>query len=237
MNGGDRMDVVVQAVAKNLDLSQNQPLKDLVFEAFRKTIILGDIPAGTRINEKKFAEELNVSRTPIRYALRRLADEDLVTSAPGVSTMVKGITIKDAYEIFDIRKELDSLATRKAMSQMTAADFEELRKLLERTETELDEVPDRTVVSYFTDFNQFIYNHCDMPHLVSIVFKLQAYLVYFRDISIMSRERRALALQEHWRIYQAMVNHDEVQINLIIREHLGQSLQFIIKEMREHHLD
>ncbi|ETY75371.1 GntR family transcriptional regulator [Lactiplantibacillus fabifermentans] len=231
------MDAVVQAVAKNLDLSRNQPLKDLVFEAFRKTIILGDIPAGTRINEKKFAEELNVSRTPIRYAMRRLAEEDLVESAPGMSTLVKGITIKDAYEIFDIRKELDALATRKAMAKMTEDDFVTLRKLLEQTEREIDQVPDTTVVSYFTDFNQFIYNHCDMPHLVSIVFKLQAYLVYFRDISIMSRERRVLALQEHWRIYQAMVNHDEVQINLIIREHLGQSLQFIIKEMREHNLD
>ncbi|AVK61798.1 GntR family transcriptional regulator [Lactobacillus sp. CBA3605] len=231
------MDATVQAVANNLDLSQNKPLKDALFDALRKTIILGDISAGTHINEKKLSEELNVSRTPIRHALRRLASENLVESIPGVSMVVRGITIKDAYEIFDIRKELDSLATRKAMLRMTAADFTTLRELLEQTERELDEVPDIMMISYFTDFNQFIYQHCDMPHLVTIVFKLQAYLVYFRDISIVSRERRGLALQEHWRIYQAMVNQDEVQINLIIREHLGQSLQFIIKEMRAHNLD
>ncbi|AVK64364.1 GntR family transcriptional regulator [Lactobacillus sp. CBA3606] len=231
------MDATVQAVANNLDLSQNTPLKDALLDALRKTIILGDIAAGTRINEKKLSEGLNVSRTPIRYALRRLASENLVESIPGVSMVVRGITIKDAYEIFDIRKELDALATRKAMLRMTAVDFETLRELLEQTERELDVVPDITMVSYFTDFNQFIYQHCEMPHLVTIVFKLQAYLVYFRDISIMSRERRALALQEHWRIYQAMVNQDEAQINLIIREHLGQSLQFIVKEMRAHNLD
>jgi len=226
------MDSVAQAVAKNMDLSQNLPLKEQVLTAFRKTIILGDIPAGTRINEKQVAEELNVSRTPIRYALERLAVEALVTRTPGSSTIVRGVTIKDAYEIFDIRKELDVLATRKAMARMTDDDFVELRKLLEQTERDLNQAPDTTVVSYFTDFNQFIYQHCDMPHLVRTIFRLQTYLVYFRDISIMPPERRALALQEHWRIYQAMVNHDEVQINLIIREHLGQSLQFIIKEMR-----
>lgn len=231
------MDGIVKAVANNLDLKQNKPLKELVLEAFRKTIILGEIPAGSRINEKKFAEELNVSRTPIRYAIQRLAAENLVESMPGASTIVKGITIKDAYEIYDIRKELDTLATRKAMVRMNEDDFETLKNLLERTQAELGQVPDTTVVEYFSDFNQFIYQHCDMPHLVTIVFKLQAYLVYFRDIAITSRERRALALQEHWRIYQAMVNHDEVQINLIIREHLGQSLQFIIKEMRAHDLD
>lgn len=231
------MDGIVKAVANNLDLKQNKPLKELVLEAFRKTIILGEIPAGSRINEKKFAEELNVSRTPIRYAIQRLAAENLVESMPGASTIVKGITIKDAYEIYDIRKELDTLATRKAMARMNEDDFETLKNLLERTQAELGQVPDTTVVEYFSDFNQFIYQHCDMPHLVTIVFKLQAYLVYFRNIAITSRERRALALQEHWRIYQAMVNHDEVQINLIIREHLGQSLQFIIKEMRAHDLD
>ncbi len=226
------MDDVVKAVTKNLNLSKNQPLKKSLLRAFRKTIILGDIPAGTRINEQPGAVALKVSRTPVRYALDQLASEALVRRTPGNSTIVIGVTLKDAYEIFDIRKELDTLATRKAMVRMTPADFETLRALLERTERELNQSPDTTVVSYFTDFNQFIYNHCEMPHLVRTIYKLQTYLVYFRDISIMSVERRALALQEHWRIYNAMVNQDEVQISLVIREHLGQSLQFILKEMR-----
>ena len=56
---------IIQAVKRNLDLSQNIPLKIALYEAFRKTIILGDIPAGSRINEKEFSEQLNISRTSL----------------------------------------------------------------------------------------------------------------------------------------------------------------------------
>lgn len=69
------MSSIIDAVKKNLDFSQNKTLKILLYEAFRKTIILGEIPAGTRINEKEFSEILNISRTPIRYALKQLTTE------------------------------------------------------------------------------------------------------------------------------------------------------------------
>ena len=142
---------------KNLDLTQNKTLNVLIYEAFRKTIILGDIPAGTRINEKVFAEELNISRTPIRLAMKQLVNEKLVEHIPKAGIVVKGIRIKDAYEIYDIRKSLDTLATIKAMNQMTEADFQELQTLLEQGEqyNEADEI--ELVLKNFSDFNAFIY--------------------------------------------------------------------------------
>ena len=231
------MNLVVSAVAKNLDLSQNQPIKELVYEAFRKTIILGDIPAGERINEKNFSEAMNISRTPIRYALRRLADEELVVRKPGVGVIVKGISIKDAYEIYAIRKELDALATRKAMVIMTDADFKALHQLL-LTTNQLNEANDvDAVLRKFSEFNQMIYDKSQMYRLKSIVTKLQEYLIYFRDICIKDKSRRDSALQEHWLLYRGMINRDVDQINLITHEHLDHSLEFIVKEMREHHLE
>lgn len=111
------MNAMIENVRQNLDFSQNKTLKVLVYEAFRKTIILGQIPAGSRINEKEFSDTLNISRTPIRYALRQLVDEQLVEHVPKIRIVVKGISKKDAYEIFDIRKSLDTLATIKAMEK------------------------------------------------------------------------------------------------------------------------
>ena len=67
---------------KNLDLTQNKTLNVLIYGSVSKTIILGDIPAGTRINEKVFAEELNISRTPIRLAMKQLVNEKLVEHIP-----------------------------------------------------------------------------------------------------------------------------------------------------------
>ena len=117
------MSAIIQAVKKNLDITQNKPLKISLYEAFRKTIILGEIPAGTRINEKEFSTELNISRTPIRYALNELTKEHLVEHIPKIGVIVKGISIKDAHEIYEIRKSLDTLATINAMKLMSKEDF------------------------------------------------------------------------------------------------------------------
>ncbi|OTN87582.1 hypothetical protein A5819_000028 [Enterococcus sp. 7E2_DIV0204] len=228
------MSTISEAVGKNLDLSLNEPLKELVYKAFRKTIILGEIPAGQRINEKEFSEVMNISRTPIRYALQKLVEEGLVDHVRGVGIIVRGISLNDANEIYAIRKSLDVLATITAMKEMTSADFEELKFLLEETErlNEANEIDQ--VLQKFSDFNELIYEKSKMLRLKSIVMKLREYLVYFRDISIRSKDRRDKALNEHWLIYKCMLNQEEEQLKQLIKEHLDYSQTFILKEMEKH---
>ncbi|MET3562648.1 GntR family transcriptional regulator [Enterococcus rotai] len=228
------MSTISEAVGKNLDLSLNEPLKELVYKAFRKTIILGEIPAGQRINEKEFSEVMNISRTPIRYALQKLVEEGLVDHVRGVGIIVRGISLNDANEIYAIRKSLDVLATITAMKEMTSADFEELKFLLEETErlNEANEIDQ--VLQKFSDFNELIYEKSKMLRLKSIVMKLREYLVYFRDISIRSKDRRDKALNEHWLIYKCMLNQEEEQLKQLITEHLDYSQTFILKEMEKH---
>lgn len=228
------MSTISEAVGKNLDLSLNEPLKELVYKAFRKTIILGEIPAGQRINEKEFSEVMNISRTPIRYALQKLVEEGLVDHVRGVGIIVRGISLNDATEIYAIRKSLDVLATITAMKEMSPEDFDELKALLEETErlNEANEIDQ--VLQKFSDFNELIYEKSKMLRLKSIVMKLREYLVYFRDISIRSKDRRDKALNEHLLIYQCMMNQEEEQLKQLITEHLDYSQTFIIKEMEKH---
>lgn len=225
------MNAMIENVRQNLDFSQNKPLKVLVYEAFRKTIILGQIPAGSRINEKEFSDTLNISRTPIRYALRQLVDEQLVEHVPKIGIVVKGISKKDAYEIFDIRKSLDTLATIKAMEKMDEKDFLELKELLTYGDKLNEEDRVGELLANFSDFNTFIYEKSQMLRLKGIVMELRSYLLYFRDISIRSSERRSVALAEHWLIYRGMKTNNIAQIKMITQEHLDHSLQFILAEM------
>lgn len=227
----------IQALQQNLDLSQNKTLKELVYEAFRKTIILGEIPAGSRINEKEFSDVLNISRTPIRYAMTQLVKEQLVEHVPRVGIVVKGISIRDAYEIYDIRKALDTMATIKAMQNMTETEFDELKALLEYGDKLNSEDKVEEVLQNFSDFNAFIYEKSQMKRLRSIVLNLQAYLVYFRDVAIRSSERRHEALREHWLIYRGMRTNDVEQITMITQEHLERSLNFIVTEMGQRRID
>ncbi|GAB6677976.1 GntR family transcriptional regulator [Streptococcus uberis] len=227
------MNSITQIVKNNLELSQNVPLKIALYHAFKKTIVLREIPAGTRINEKEFSSELNISRTPIRYALGVLEEEKLVEHIPNRGIIVKGVSLQDALEIFEIRKALESLASTTAMNLMTKDDFEEMRQLLETCECYLKNQEIDKVLANFNDFNNLIYEKSQMLRLKEIVSELQAYLLYFRRISISSDDRRRKALDEHWLIYRGMKNKDYQQVTLITHEHLNHSLEFIIQEMEE----
>lgn len=225
------MNPIIQNVKNNLDLTQGKSLKLALYDAFRETILKGEIPAGTRVNEKEFSECLNISRTPIRYALAELKKEKLVEHIPKTGIIIKGIKQKDALEIYDIRKALDTLATIKAMQRMTVDDFDELHQLLLAGKKYHKNGETDKVMKNFTDFNNFIYDKSQMLRLKAIVTEVQAYLFYFRELSISSDERRAQAIKEHLGIYEGMCHNDIETITKITHEHLDRSLKFIIQEM------
>ncbi|VHH02815.1 HTH-type transcriptional regulator [Streptococcus pyogenes] len=118
------------------------------------------------------------------------------------------------------------------MHLMTEEDFKVMHNLLEDCETFIAEDDTNRILDNFNAFNNLIYSYSQMVRLKEIVTELQAYLVYFRKISISSVERRKRALSEHWMIYRGMKNKDHEQITLITHEHLNSSLEFILKEMR-----
>ena len=233
------MDSTVEAVKANLDINSNQTLKVSVYHAFKRTIILGEIPAGERINESVFSEEMNISRTPIRYALEQLLKEQLVEHVPGIGMIVRGISIKDAYEIYDIRKALDTLAFTKAMHLMTEEDFDELERHLQSGDSiQTKESDDRidNLINNFSGFNAYVYEKSQMRRLPKIIDELQAYLVYFRELSIRSEVRSKIALEEHFLILRGMRNKDVETMTMLIHEHLDHSLKFIIEDMENRNI-
>lgn len=216
------------------DMSQFKSLNEIVYEGIRKAIINGSIPVGERIKEKELAERMNISRTPIREALQHLEKEELVQYIPKFGMIVKKISIKDAKEIYQIRKALDAVAAIHAMNRMTTEEFDEMKRLLVKTE-ELNHSNQNVeeVIHLFSVFNDMLYQFSDMPRLTLIVTKLREYLMRFRDISLKTEDRRNKALKEHWMIYRGMYNKDEEQIKLIVNEHLSYSEKFIIAEMEK----
>ena len=227
------MDDYMKEVIKLADLSQNKPLNEIVFEGLRNAIIKGIIPVGERINESIYAERMNISRTPVREALRRIQEEGLVEYVPHYGVVVKKVTAEDAIEIYQIRKALDILATQNAMRIMTEDQFDEMEALLKKTD-EADARGDyKEVVELSRQFNDMIYTYCKMPRLDVIVKKLRQYLMRFRDISLTENERRRKALDEHWLLYKNMRNKNYDVVALITDEHLSYSEQFILQEMRK----
>ena len=87
----------------NTDLSQNRPIKEVVYESLRKTLIESKIPIGERFIEKEYSDRLNISRTPVRESLKQLESEGLVKYIPRTGVVVNRITKEDVIEIYKIR--------------------------------------------------------------------------------------------------------------------------------------
>jgi len=91
-----------------------------------EAIVSGELEPGTVLRQDALSEQFNVSRTPIREALRRLAALGLVSFIPNRGVRVRTISREELHEAFMVRAELESLATEAAAGKMTAADLDEL---------------------------------------------------------------------------------------------------------------
>ena len=102
-----------------IKLDSYQPLREVVFETLRDAIRKGILKPGERLMEIHLAEQLGVSRTPVREAIRKLELEGYVIMMPRRGTYVSNLSIKDINEVFEIRTSLDSLASGLAAERIT----------------------------------------------------------------------------------------------------------------------
>ena len=107
-----------------IELDSYKPLRDIVFEALREAIIAGQLRPGERLMEVQIADELGVSRTPVREAIRKLELEGFVIMVPRKGAYVSDISIKDITDVFEIRRALEGLAVELAARRMTEDEWD-----------------------------------------------------------------------------------------------------------------
>lgn len=124
----------------NTDLSQNRPIKEVVYESLKKTLIESKIPIGERFIEKEYSDRLNISRTPVRESLKQLELEGLVKYIPRTGVVVNRITREDVIEIYKIRSSLEFLVATEAMKYIQESDADKIYKLLDETEMPIKKI-------------------------------------------------------------------------------------------------
>ena len=103
----------------DIDLQIQKPLRELVYLELKHKILTGEIQARTRLMEIDLAERMNVSRTPIREAIRELATDGLVVIEPRRGAYVSDISIQNMLDIFEVREDLEGLAAGLAAQRIT----------------------------------------------------------------------------------------------------------------------
>lgn len=213
-------------------LSSVKPIRDIVYERLRKAILEGKIKPGERIIEKEYADKLNISRTPVREALRKLEIEGFVKHIPRKGVVVKGFSFKDIIEIYEIRKSLESLAVKHAIQNITDEEVEKLKTLVEKAEEAEKMRKFEEVFEIANEFHQNILITSSMPRLKNMINTLQEYLERFRRVTMSKDSRRLSALKEHRDILNAIIDRDVQKAEELVHKHIESSKKVFFEEFK-----
>ena len=138
-------------------LDSYQPLREVVCETLRDAVRRGVLKPGERLMEIQLAEELGVSRTPVREAIRKLEMEGYVIMMPRRGTYIADLSIRDINEVFEIRTSLESLASGLAAERITEDELEKLQRLLVQIGTHIKSGDMESIVRTDTEFHDLLY--------------------------------------------------------------------------------
>ncbi len=214
-------------------LDNYKPLRELVFESLREAIIQGRLKPGERLMEMQLAEEMGVSRTPVREAIRKLELEGFVVMIPRKGAYVSGISVKDIVDVFEVRAALEGLAAGLAAERITDEELDKLERLLVKI-TEISDKDDlEDIVEIDTQFHDLIYKACRNERLVQIITHLKEQIQRFRTTSLAQPGRLRDALSEHRLIVEAISDRNVETAQALAREHIENAEQSLLNAMRE----
>jgi DNA-binding GntR family transcriptional regulator len=203
-----------------IKLDSYKPLRELVFESLREAIISGQMKPGERMMEIQLAEEMGVSRTPVREAIRKLELEGLVVMIPRKGAYVAGLSLKDVADVFEIRRALEGLASELAADRITETELENLERYLVKIAEEIEAGDLNKVVDTDTDFHTLLYQASRNQRLSQIISNLREQIQRFRATSLAIPGRMREALEEHRQIVEAISSRDGETARRLAQEHI-----------------
>ncbi len=213
-----------------IKLDNYKPVREMVFESLREAIILGKLRPGERLMEIQLAEEMGVSRTPVREAIRKLELEGFVVMVPRKGAYVAGVSIKDIVDVFEVRAALEGLAAGLAAERITDEEMDQLEEAIVKLSGEEDVL---TVVKGDSMFHELIYKASRNHRLTQIITHLQEQINRFRLTSLSVPGRLKIAVGEHKKIIEAICDRNVNLAHSLASEHMENAEQNLLNAIRE----
>ncbi|MBF6616631.1 MAG: GntR family transcriptional regulator [Candidimonas sp.] len=217
------------------DTVDRRTLPTAAAERLRELIIEGELPAGTRLNERALCDRLGVSRTPLREAFRLLASEGLVEIQPNRGARVAALSEKDILESFTVLGGLEALSGELACQHATDEEVAEIRALT----FEMQACHARQDLPSYYRVNREIHsriNRAAHNQLLSQVYStLNQRVQNLRFRSNLNSEKWKRAMGEHIAMVDALARRDGVELGRLMREHLQRKCEAVIEGLAREH--
>lgn len=209
-------------------IEKSKSMREKVYDVLKEMIIEGKIAQGERIIETEYSEQFQISRTPIREALRMLELEGLVVSNAKGGVLVKKFTQEEIVEVYKIRIALEGIILEEVIQKATEDDIKTIEKILEDTKVEIENKNLEKVFELFSKFNFVLYEIAKVPRVMGMINNINLYLKRFRKLSIDNTIRKEEAFNDHVQILKCIKNKDLKKALKINRKHLEKSMTFMI---------
>ena len=219
---------------------RNESLKSKVYQSLRKDIISGEIPGNTRVTEVAVAQSLNVSRTPVREALQKLAQERLLISIPKAGYMVEHLSDDDIQDLFSTRTEIEQIAVKKAVRFITVEELKAMDDNLEQTQAAIKQGEEFTLTDLDLAFHSILYTAARSRSLFRVCKNLSELTLKYRHGLNQSPGLRNQMLQQHIEIYQAIISKDAPKALDAVNAHGEKAkshLRTVMKKVRSDQFD
>lgn len=195
-------------------------LADQIFERLEKDILVGTYERGEIITELRLSEALGVSRTPIREAMRRLEQENIIKATPKGS-MVVGISPADIEAIYEMRMRIEGLAARYAAENATDEDLAALKEILELQSFYIEKRDPEKIMDCDSKFHRMVYEATGSVPLCNTLTELHKKIIKFRKVSVEMTERARHSYEEHLKVYEAIASRNAELADKLMTDHVG----------------
>jgi len=208
-----------------VNLDRKSPLRDQIYQLVRTLIIIGQLRPEQAVNEVEIAEQLGVSRTPVREAVKRLSDEGLINVYAQTGTFVANISRDALEEAYVIRNALEVESVRRAASKITKQQVETLEDIIGQHQTAINRKRYTDAIRLDDQFHRTIaeINHLGMLWRAVDISKAQ--MDRGRYLALPKPGLGETTIAQHQAILTALAARDEQQAMEAMRQHLDTSLR------------
>jgi DNA-binding GntR family transcriptional regulator len=202
----------------------------MAYEAIKEYILTADLrhqPPGSRLDEKQLVKSLNVSRTPVREAINRLAAEGFLDVIPYRGVFIARKEKKEIVSILLVRATLEGMAARLATPNFGGSDFSTMREMFAPfVNAPLPKLRYEFSLANIR-FHEFILEHTDCGTLISMARTLFDHMRLIRFVTSAFLPRLQSALTQHLQIIDLFEKRESDAAERLMRSHIEESAQFI----------
>lgn len=206
------------------------------YSEIRARIISGVLPQGARLIEEDLAVDVGVSRTPVREAVRRLAQEGMVELTPNIGAVVAKWSVDDLVQLFDLRATLESSVAALAAERISDATVATLRTLARTMEVTLNEGGSQfleRIAQLNDNFHKTILAAADSPRLSRLMGQLVELPIVLRTFNCYSEDQLRRSLGHHIELVAAFEARDPVWAEAVMKAHVLSAKHALVAAQRK----